>query len=216
MSGLPSTHSNLQGKSIFLCRRDTDTKAWADFNQSINVIHRRQTEYHSSVPSSLSISFICHSFYLSVLGLSFFNFYFFLLFFCFTSCQSISPEGTPAFLPSFPPSCFLLYLPSLPPSSQIPLYLPETLSVSSWLIFSRLIWLEHAKLINMVWSGLTYHRTICTYITHTCSHAPPTSTHSHIHTRNVDETLRGEWGVMGTTSERKWGRRADIKRKRKR
>ena len=172
----------VQGKSIFLCRRDTDTKAWADFNQRINVIHRRQTEYHSSVPSLLSISFICHSFYLSVLGLSFFNFYIFLFSF-FTSCQSISPEGTPAFLPSFLPSCFLLYLPSLPPSSQIALYLPETLSVSSWLIFSRLIWLEHAKLINMVWSGLTYHRTICTYITHTCSHPPP-----NLHTRSYTHT----------------------------
>lgn len=174
----------------------------------------RQNTIHQSLLRSLSLLSVTVFTFLSLDCPSLTSTFFF--FFFFTSCQSISPEGTPAFLPSFPPSCFLLYLPSLPPSSQIPLYLPETLSVSSWLIFSRLIWLEHAKLINMVWSGLTYHRTICTYITHTCSHAPPTSTHSHIHTRNVDETLRGEWGVMGTTSERKWGRRADIKRKRKR
>lgn len=79
-------------------------------------------------------------------------------------------------------SCLSSFLPSLLPF-RYPHYLAETHSDSSGLIFSRLIWLEHAKLINMGWSGLTYHFTICTYIHHTrtCSHAPP-HTHTHIHT----------------------------------
>lgn len=63
-------------------------------------------------------------------------------------------------------SSFLISLPSVLPLPSV--FMPSSFIIPSLtfqVICSRLIWPEHTKLINMSWSVLTYHLTICTYIT---------------------------------------------------
>lgn len=91
-----------------------------------------------------------------------------------------------------------------------PCYLSRTHSDSWGLIFHRLICLEHAKLINMGEGSLTYHFPICRYITQTRTLACPPLTHM------KSLTPQGEEEIMGTTLERKWGRRPDLKKQRSR
>lgn len=90
--------------------------------------------------------------------------------------------------------------------SMVPCYLSRTHSDSWGLIFHRLIRPEHAKLINMGERSLTYHFPIWIYITqaHTLTCPPLT------HMKSL--TPQGEEEIMGSSLERKWGRRPDLKK----